>query len=166
MKVKEPREVFYQALFASIFITIFGIYLSIRGNKEKTDFTQVKGKIDFYDTTFDNLKKRDHRYIHLTEHSLIFDLFIGKETGDFSPKFEQLDKLKIGDEIIIYHDDETPFQKNRDLRLNKTVQFIDMNGEPYFIRGNKDKYGGYLLSFVGIIFVFLLGTLKKLGKIR
>lgn len=165
MKVKEPKEIFYQALFGSIFITIFGIYLSIRGNKEKADFTQVTGTIDFYDINFDNLKKRDHRYIHLIEHPLIFDLFIGKETGDFSPKFEQLDKLKIGDKITIYHDNQTPFQKNRDLRLNKTVQFIDMNGQPYFIRGNKDKYGGYLLGTLGVILIFSLIALKKFEKI-
>ena len=74
--------------------------------------------------------------------------------------------MNIGDEITIYHADKTPFQKNRDLRLNKTVQFIDKGEDAYFIRGNKDKYGGYLLCGVGILLAVTLVILKQIGKIK
>ncbi|CAM1358691.1 hypothetical protein [Tenacibaculum xiamenense] len=163
---KEPREIFYLSFFACIFIIGFGVYLSIRGGKNKSEFQNITGTIDYFDKTFQNLNKRDHRYIHLSNYPLVFDLFIGKRTGDFSPKFEQLDKLNIGDEITIYHADKTPFQKNRDLRLNKTVQFIDKGEDAYFIRGNKDKYGGYLLCGLGILFAVTLVILKQIGKIK
>tara|TARA_B100000809_G_scaffold38889_1_gene34047 strand:+ start:10572 stop:11090 length:519 start_codon:yes stop_codon:yes gene_type:complete len=166
---KEPREIFYKSLIACIAIIGFGIYLSVRGTKEKTEFENVTGKIDYFDKTFQEINYRNkgnHRFIHIADFPLVFDIFVGKETGDFSPKFEQLDKLKIGDEITIYHADKTPLQRNRDLRLNKTVQFIDKEGKAYFIRGNKDKYGGYFLGGIGILLGITLLILKKVGKIK
>jgi len=96
----------------------------------------------------------------------MFDIFVGKEKGDFGPQFEQLDKLKIGDEITVYHADKTPLQRNRDLRLNKTVQFIDKDAEAYFIRGNKDKFGGYILGGIGLLLGITLLILKQVGKIK
>ena len=52
---------------------------------------------------------------------LVFDVFVGQASGDFGPKFEQLDKLKIGEEITVYYDDKTPLQKNQDLRFLKEI---------------------------------------------
>ena len=75
-------------------------------------------------------------------------------------------ELKIGDEITVYHADKTPLQRNRDLRLNKTVQFIDKDAEAYFIRGNKDKFGGYILGGIGLLLGITLLILKQVGKIK
>lgn len=100
------------------------------------------------------------------DFTVVFDIFVGQASGDFGPKFEQLDQLAIGDEITVFYDDKTPLHKNQDLRFNKTVQFIDKNGEAYFIRGNKDKYGGYLAIGAGILLALILVILKKLGKIN
>ncbi|NQY30153.1 MAG: hypothetical protein HRT69_11870 [Flavobacteriaceae bacterium] len=168
MTKKEPKKIFHKSLIACVVIIGFGIYLSIRGSKEKNEFENVTGKIDYFDKTFQEINYRNkgnHRFIHLSDSPLVFDIFIGKETGDFSPQFEQLDNLKMGDEVTIYHADKTPLQRNRDLRLNKTVQFIDKNGEAYFIRGNKDKYGGYFFGGIGILLAIALLILKKLKKI-
>ncbi|MDA0177395.1 hypothetical protein C7H62_0538 [Mesoflavibacter sp. HG96] len=166
MTKKAPKEIFNKLILGCIVIIGFGIYLSVRSGKEKNEFNNITGKIDFLENTFGNLKKRDHRFIHITDYELVFDLFIGKRTGDFSPKFEQIDKLKIGDKITVYYADKTPLQKNQNLSLNKTVQFIDKNGEAYFIRGNKDKYGGYFFIGIGILTMILLLIGKKLGKIK
>ena len=166
MTKKDPKKIFYKLILGCIVIIGFGIYLSVRTGKEKNEFNSVTGKIVFLQKTFGNLKKRDHRFIHITGYELVFDLFIGKQTGDFSPKFEQIDKLKIGDEITVYYADKTPLQKNQNLNLNKTVQFIDKNGEAYFIRGNKDKYGGYFFIGIGILTMIMLLIGKKLGKIK
>lgn len=166
---KESKEIFKKSLFACIAIIGFGIYLSVRGSKEKTEFESVTGKIDYFNKTFQEINYRNkgnHRFIHIEEFPLIFDIFVGKETGDFGPKFERLDDLKIGDEITVYHADKTPLQKSRDLRFNKTVQFIDKEGEAYFIRGNKDKYGGYFFIGFGILLIITLIVLKQIGKIK
>ena len=168
MTKKEPKEIFHKSLIACIAIVGFGVYLSIRGSKEKTEFESLTGKIDYFDKTFQDINYRNkgnHRFIHIVDFPM-FDLFVGKETGDFSPKFEQLDKLKVGDEITIYHADKTPLQRNRDLRFNKTVQFIDKDGEAFFVRGNKDKYGGYFLGGIGVLLGISLLILKRLGKIK
>jgi len=155
MNKKEPKEIFYKTLIACVAIVGFGMYLSIRGSKEKTEFPQVTGKIDYY-----------HRFIHIVDSPIMFDVFVGKETGDFSPQFEQLDKLAIGDEIIVYHAGKTPLQRNSDVRFNKTVQFVDKDGVAYFIRGSKDKYGGYLFIGLGGLLAILILILKKFGKIK
>lgn len=162
---KEPKVVFKKFLLACGFIFISGIYLTIRGSKEKVDFPVTKGKIDYLDSTFANYTPRDTRYIHVESSPIVFQLFIGKETGDFSPKFEQLDKLKLGDEISIYYADKSALQKNSDV-FNKTVQFIDKNNDAYFIRGNKDKYGGYFFIIFGILMTLFVFILKHFGKIK
>lgn len=169
MTKKEQKEIFKKSLLACLLIVGFGIYLSIRGSKEKTEYNNVTGQIDYFDKTFQEINYRnkgDHRFIHIVDSPLLFDVFVGQASGDFGPNFEQLDKLKIGDEITVYYDDKTPLQKNRDIRFNKTVQFIDKSGEAYFIRGNKDKYGGYLFIGIGILLAISLLILKKLGKIK
>ncbi len=169
MTKKEPKEIFKKSLLACVLIVGFGIYLSIRGSKEKAEFENVSGKIDYFDKTFGEINYRNkgnHRFIHIVDFPLVFDIFVGNEPGDFGPKFEQLDKLKIGDEITVYYAEKTPLQRNQDLRFNKTVQFIDKNGEAYFIRGNKDKYGGYFFIGIGILLALTLLILKQIGKIK
>lgn len=168
MKKREQREFFKKTLPICLLIVGFGIYLAIRGSKEKTEFNSITGEIDYFDKTFQERNYRNkgnHRFIHIVDFPLVFDIFVGKESGDFSPKFEQLDNLNLGDAIAVYYDDKTPLQKNVDLRFNKTVQFIDKNGEAYYIRGNKDKYGGYLFIGIGIMLAISLVVLKKFGKI-
>ena len=166
---KKSKEIFYKSLIVCVVIVGFGFYLSNRGSKEKTEFESVTGKIDYFDKTFQEINYRNkgnHRFIHIVDFPIVFDIFIGKETGDFSPKFEQLDNLKIGNEITVYYARKTILQRNRDLRFNKRVQFIEKNGKPYFIRGNKDKYIGYFLNGIGILLAIVLLILKKIGKIK
>ncbi|MGB3606990.1 MAG: hypothetical protein WA775_12585 [Psychroserpens sp.] len=167
--MRKPTKIFYRSLVSCLLIIGFGIYLSIRGVTPKTEFASVTGKIDYLDKTFEDITYRDkgdHRFIHIADYPLVFDVFIGMETFDLSPKFEQIDQLAVGDEITIYYADNTPLQRNEHIGINKTVQFIDMDDDVYFIRGNKDKYGGYALIAVGLLLVFTLFILKRFGKIK
>lgn len=166
---KEQKPIFRKSILACIFITAFGIYLTLRGTREKDEFENITGKIDYFDKTFQEINYRNkgnHRFIHVTDSPVVFDIFVGNETGDFSPKFERLDDLKIGDEITVFYADKSLFQKNRDARFNKTVQFIDKDSQAYFIRGNKDKYGGYAAIAFGILMSVVLVILKGSGKIK
>lgn len=159
------KPIFTKAITASIFIAAFGVYLYARSLKSKSDYETVKGTVDFIGERFENLGPRDTRYIHIKGYPLVFEVFIGKETGDFSPKLEQLDKLKIGDEVIAYHSGELPFQKNKDIRLDKNLEFLDKDNQPYFIKGNKNKIGGIFFISCGALLVIGLSILKALKKI-
>lgn len=165
MKTKQPKPIFIKALGASTVILFFGAYLYYTSLKTKTGYEAVNGKIDYIANSYDNLHPRDHRFIHLNGQEQVFDIFIGKQTGDFSPKFEKLDALKVGDEIIVYHSGTTPLQKNRDLRLNKNVEYIDKDNEPFFIRGNKNRFGGYAFMGIGGVLILVVFILKGLKKI-
>ena len=168
MTTSEKKPIFKKSLIACFLIIGLGFYLSTRGTKEKTEFESVTGRIDYFDKTFQEINYRnkgDHRFIHVVDFPVVFDLFVGKATGDFSPKFENLDQLKIGDEITVYYAGKTPFQRNADPRFNKTVQFIEKDNEAYFIRGDKDKYGGYAAIAFGLIMTVSLVFLKGTGRI-
>ena len=43
---KAPKGIFYKLIFGCIIIIGFGFYLSLRAEKEKTEFNNVTGKID------------------------------------------------------------------------------------------------------------------------
>jgi len=162
----QSKPTIQKLLGLSILIMVFGIVLYSKSVKEKTEYMVVSGKIDFIKTSFDFHKKRDHRFIQVEGHDQIFDIFIGNKFGDFSPKFEKIDDLNMGDEINVYYSDEPPFQKGNDFRLNKNVEFIDKSNQPYFIRGNKNKFGGIGFIVVGTISTIILAiALKKISKI-
>ena len=161
----ERKPIFIKAMLGSVGIIVLGALLYLKSSKAKTEYEIVKGKIDYIDSSLENLRPRDHRFIHIEGEETVFDVFIGKQTGDFSPEFEKLDALNVGDEITLYHSDDTPFQSNKDVRLNKNVEFIDKDNQPHFVRGTKNKLGGLAFIGVGILFIVGLIVLKSLRKI-
>jgi hypothetical protein len=162
---KTRKPIFIKSVIAGIGITAFGIYLYLGSLKTKTEYETVNGKIDYIGESFEDLSPRDTRFIHIEGYPLVFQVFVGKETGDFSPKFEQLDKLKIGDEVIAYHSGTLAFQKNKDARLDKHLEYLDKDNQPYFIKGNKNKLGGLFFIGTGIFLVIGLLILKAFKKI-
>lgn len=62
------KEIFYKTLIACVAIVGFGIYFTLRGSKEKSEFPRVTGKIDYFDKTFQEINYRNkgnHRFIHI-----------------------------------------------------------------------------------------------------
>ena len=116
-----------------------------------TEFEHVEGTV----INFEKSKNNKTRYITIEGYPKTFSIFIGKDTGDFSPKFEILDSLQAGDLITVYHED-TPLQKNKDPKLDKGVQFIQKGQKLYYERGNKDKYLAYFLFAGGAVLGLLL----------
>ena len=60
--------------------------------KRKQNLKKITRKIDYFDKTFQEVNYRNkgnHRFIYIADFPRVIDIFIGKETGDFSPKFEQ-----------------------------------------------------------------------------
>ncbi len=149
-----------------ITILVLSILILFRGNKTKLDFKHVKDNLIYIEKSFEELPNRHqgkYRYLKLESYPKTFELFVGKDFGDFKPDFEQIDNLKVGNEIDIYFDETST---ETDFRINRLVQFIDKNGEPIFIRSSKDKSLGFFLFGFGFVFGAVLFYLKKIGRIE
>ena len=165
MNTKRQYPVFAKSLAGVVTIFILGCIILIRGVKDKHEFHQLTGKIVFVGRTFEELPLRHagkYRYLSIDNYPKIFTIFVGKDFGDFKPHLERIDDLKVGDEIVLYFDED---EKETDKRLNRLIQYIDKNGKPYFMRGSKDKNGGYIFIGLGIILGGWVIYLKKAGKV-
>lgn len=165
MNTKKQYPVFKKSLAGVITIIILGSFILIRGTKEKTDFHRIAGRITYLGKVYEELPTRDkgkYRYLLIDTYPKMFELFIGKDYGDFKPSYERIKELKPGDDIVVYYD----VSKNEtDIRLNRLTQFIDKDGKPYFIRGSKDKNFGFFLIGIGILLGGVIFYLNKTGKI-
>lgn len=165
MSTKKVRIIFLQSLAGVFSIVVLSFYIFLRGNKNKFDFYQASGKITYLEKSYQDFPNRHYgkyRYLQIDKYSRVFELFAGKDFGDFKPDMEKIDELKMGDKITIFYDEIT----NRDdVRLNRLAQFIDKGKQPYFIRGSKDKYFGYFGIGIGLVIGGWLFYLKSKGKI-
>lgn len=165
MNIKKQYPVFKKSLAGAITIIILGSFVLVRGIKEKSDFHRMSGRITYLGKVYEELPNRDkgkYRYLLIDTYPKMFELFIGKDYGDFKPKYERIDTLKPGDDILVYYDVNS---KETDIRLNRLVQFIDKEDKPYFIRGSKDRNFGFFLIGIGILLGGIIFYLNKTGKI-
>lgn len=165
MNIKKQYPVFKKSLAGAITIIILGSFVLVRGIKEKSDFHRISGRITYLGKVYEELPNRDkgkYRYLLIDTYPKMFELFIGKDYGDFKPKYERIDSLKPGDDILVYYDVNS---KETDIRLNRLVQFIDKEDKPYFIRGSKDRNFGFFLIGIGILLGGIIFYLNKTGKI-
>ena len=145
---------------------VLGILLLNRSAKTKEEFIKIEGAVTYFDKQFENLPTRDlgkYRYLVIGGTSRVFDIFIGNEPGDFSPEFERMDELTIGDTVTLYYDDNSYTEGQL---VNNLARFIDRDKEPIFIESSKtDKTLGYIVVGLGFALVIVILTLKKIGKI-
>lgn len=150
---------------AGILLSFAGLYMYSRSEKPMKEFESVTGKITYLADGDGSFHDPKTRYLEIEGYPKAFSIFIGMDPGDFSPKSQQIDKLKVGDMVTVYHEN-TPFQKNRDPNLDKGIQYLEKDGVLYFEKGNKDKYFGYFFIPMGILiaaFSYFRG--KKLKSI-
>ncbi|WP_309642368.1 hypothetical protein [Flavobacterium sp.] len=160
------KPIFIKLLTGSTIIIVLGFWMYSSTSKSKTEHVMVKGKIDFIDKSFEKYHPIDNRFIHLEGNDRVFDIFIGKKTGDFSPEFEQLDQLHLGDEIVVYHSETLLMQKDRlDPRINRNVEYIDKANKTYYIRGNR-KWSARFFIFFGVLLLIMTIALKSFKKIE
>jgi hypothetical protein len=106
------------------------------------------------------------RYLKIGGYSKYFEVFVGKDFGDFSPAYERIDSLIISDPLTVYYSEDHISDKSTDDDLiNRDTQFIDKKNQPYFVRGSKDKYGSCFFMSVGICLIVTLLILEKKGII-
>jgi hypothetical protein len=158
---KTTYPVFSKGIISLIGVIILSVFLYLRADKEKTAFDKVTGHVIYFANSYENFPLRDknkYRYLAIDDYPKVFEIFVGKEAGDFKPKFEQIDRLKKGDEITVYFDDqEDP--------INRLAYFIDRGSESIFIKGSWEKGLAYFLVGLSIGILILLVVLKRRGKI-
>jgi hypothetical protein len=162
---KAPPNIFSKSIYGVITIIALSSALIMRGNKEKYQFQTLSGTIISIENTFQELPIRHqgkYRYLTLDNYQKVFEIFVGKDPGDFKPELEKIDELKVGDKIDIYFDE---YVKDSDLRVNRLLQFIDKDSVPYYIRGSHSQILGYVLIAFGIMLGILLLVLKNRGTI-
>jgi hypothetical protein len=160
---KSPPNIFNKSLYGVITIIALASVILARGKKEKNEFHCLAGTITAIEKSYQELPIRHqgkYRYLTLDKYQKVFEIFIGKDPGDFKPALEKIDELKIGDNILVYFDEDPS-----DTRINRLIQFIDKDSSPYYTRGSHDKMFGYILIATGLMIGILLLVLKDTGKI-
>nr|WP_295865238.1 hypothetical protein [uncultured Chitinophaga sp.] len=164
---KTPPQIFLESVLSICGLLILSIVLYFREGMEKEAIQKITGRITYFEKSFGNHPPARHqgkcRYIRLDINTNVFEVFVGKDKGDFKPDMEKIDELHTGDEVTIYVDNLMAAQ---DGAINSNVRYIDKGNEPVFIRGNWIKK--LILFVMGICTatLLLLGILKSKGKIE
>jgi hypothetical protein len=165
MSQKNTPHIFNKSMYGAITIIALSALLLVRGKKEKSEFQSFTGTIISLEKTFQELPLRDQgkfRYLMIDTYQKVFEIFVGKDAGDFKAKLEKIDDLKVGDKVTVYFDEDLKYP---DTKINRHLQFLDKDSSPYFIRGSQDKVFGYGLMAFGLIMGIILLVLKNKGSI-
>ena len=163
--MKQKTPIFKKSILSLAFCIVITLIYVQKGDKDRNAFQKISGTVISIDNTNERYAGKDiakFRYIQIDIFLLPFQIFIGKSTGDFKPKYEQIDNLKAGDSVTIYFEETN---KTKNDAVNNLAYFIDRGNEVVFIKGNSIKvllYG--LIIFCGLLMVLLI-ILKKRGKI-
>ena len=140
------------------------IYIK-NNSREKKDYAKTTGEIVYLDKRLGELPSRDvgkYRYLKLQGYPYPFEIFVGKDPGDFGPKYEQIDHLQPGNivSVFYYETDNTHSEK-----INRYIQFIDKGEISFFERGDSQRtLGVFMIGFCGLLIAgaFTLWKLKKI----
>jgi hypothetical protein len=148
-------------IFMSVICISLGLGLVKRNTSSRKDFTKISGPIQHFSSAIpiypDKSKEGKFRWLKLYTNDRTFELFVGKDKDEFSPRIDHLDKLKEGDIIELYYEENNQTLKNP---VNTLVEFIDYQGKVYYQNGNADKFSGYLIVGVSLILLFV-GIYRK-----
>ena len=163
---KSKQPIFARAVGAAVLCFLFSFYLFHRATKDKSDFKKVKGVVEYIGTS-SPLNQNNHppryRYLKVEGYGRPFELFIGKETGDFSPELEKIDTLQPGDTVTVYYDENISIQN---APVNRLAYFIDLNNAPVFVKGIWETGAAYFIGGFSVALFFWVFALKKKGKIE
>jgi hypothetical protein len=165
IEMKTRKPIFLKSLYGLSLAFILGILVLFRADKSESSFEKTTGILTFFNKESglrSNNGVSKFRYLQLDSYPKTFELFIGKDWGDFKPKFEKVDDLKIGDTITIYFDEN--FKTESD-PVNRLAYFIDRGHEPIFVKGSWEKYLAYFIIGLATIVLLILVVAKRKSKI-
>lgn len=164
-KLIYDKPLFLKTVWGAIAIVAMSVYGLIESSKKKEEFKTVSGQIEFIAQKYQDLPVRDfgkYRYIKINTEAKPFEIFIGKESGDFKPEMEKVDQLKPGDEVVLYVNSN---QEKQTAIVIRSLEIIERKKLPYYIAGN-----GKFLIFIcclcaGLGIAVWAILFKYLGKI-
>ena len=163
--MKSDHPIFLKSIGGVVFVILLGGVVFFRAGKSRKEFQHVSGVITGLHTTNQRYPTRDsvkYRYLQMDHYPKTFELFVGKDAGDFKPQFEKIDQLKAGDSISVFFD--ASFSRRED-PMNHLAYFIDRGPEVIFIKGSGEKSLAYFIIGFSIVGMGVLAWLKKKGKI-
>ncbi len=149
-------------IFASIIVLSLGIFVTISNSKEKLEYEKASGTIEYYDKEFQNLPTRnkgDFRYLKIDSYPYLFEIY----EPNSEPIEKSIDDLMIGDKVDIYYYENSD---TRDVGINRFAQFIDKEGEPFFVRNGFQKQLGYVVIGLSVLLNIMAFVLWKKGKLK
>ncbi len=141
------------------------VYIQLN-SKDKLEYEKTTGQVSYIDKQLGQLPLRDlgkYRYLKVEGYEFPFEIFVGSESGDFKPKFEQLDNIAIGDTITIFYYQTEDTKRDG---LNRFTQYIDKRKVSYFERGDSSKTLGGVVILMSVLLTiggFILWKKKKIG---
>ncbi|MEM6802739.1 MAG: hypothetical protein AAF696_15125 [Bacteroidota bacterium] len=151
-------------LWAVVVFFFMAIYLVKRGDKPREDFIQLSGRISYLSQVSPLRPESEPRekeyFLVLSGHERVFEMFVGQGKWDFSPRVNRLDELAVGDTIDIYYEDNS---KTRFSNVNRLLQYLDKDGQLYYLRSKADKYIGYFILAIGglLLLIYLYLWIKS-----
>ena len=161
------KNINYRSYLPKIFgcaliLMLGGLYLINRNEEPRESFNYQKGTISYISNINPYKSKSGPRpkdvYLKLNEFDSVFELFTGKDKGDFTPRVDRLNELTQGDLIEVYYEENTKTNKGN---VNRLLQYLDKDGELYYLRSNADEKIGYsiiccsgLLIILGVYISF------------
>lgn len=149
-------------IFASIIVLILGLFVTINNSKNKIEYDKSTGIIEYYDKEFRELPirhKGDFRYLKIDSYPYLFEIY----EPNSKPTEKTIDDLKVGDKIDIYYYETSD---TRNIGLNRFSQFIDKNGQSYFVRNGFQNQLGFTVIGLAILLNIMSFVLWKKGKLK
>jgi hypothetical protein len=163
--MEQKKPIFKTSVSALAVCILTCLIYSQKGDKKKSSFQNTSGILLSVQNTHERFSGKDtskYRYLEINNYPQPFQVFIGKNTGDFKPKLEKIDNLNIDDSITIYFEENN---KTQMASVNNRTYFIDRKNEAIFIKGNAIKNWIYGIAIFCAAFIFFLFFLKTKGKI-
>jgi hypothetical protein len=143
-----------------------GIYLLRTAYKDKREFQKITGTVDCISMKYLDLPNRDYskyRYIKINGFVKPFELFVGKDPGDFKPALNKMDIVKPGDILSVYFGDEN--YKTMEAPVNRLAYYIDKGRIPVFIFSPFQFYMAWFVIAMAIIIIIITVIGKVKGRI-
>ena len=146
---------------ASAIVLGLGIFVIVNNSKDKAEYDKSTGTIEYFDKEFQNFPTRhkgDFRYLKVDTYPYLFEIY----EPNSEPTEKKIDDLKVGDKIDIYYYETSDA---RSIGLNRFIQFIDKEGQPYFVRNEFQKQLGFVILGLCLLMNMMAFVLWKKGKL-
>ena len=157
------RGILGVCILLTCFFCYYVIYMDSKG---KQDYSSVTGTIISVSDKYGEMPYRHagkFRYILIDNYQLPFEIFVGKDKGDFKPTLERIDSLKPGDVITVYGYE--PGESKRE-GVNRNAKFIDRGNISFFEKGSSMAIMGAFLLSCPIGVVIICFVMYKKGKMQ